>query len=471
MKVGIIGAGPAGLACAYSLAKKGVDVSVFESGSLVGGMAKSVNLWGQTVDLGPHRFFSNDPRVNRFWLEAVDMEYAMVDRLTRIFYKKTFFDYPLKATNALFGLGVFEAIRCVLSYLWAKVSPPADLTTFEGWVVSRFGRRLFSIFFLSYTEKLWGIKVADLDADFAAQRIKKFSLFEAIKSALFQNRNNNHKTLVDEFAYPLAGAGSPYFKLESKIKTLGSSVHINRQVAKVAQLDAGQQVKIIFEDGSEESFDHVVSTMPLTHLVQRLDAPESVQAATKSLTFRNTILVYLRLSGPNPFPDQWIYVHEAEMQTGRISNFSNWVPEIKHGESDHVLCLEYWCYDGDEIWSISDEKLIEIAKSDIAKTGLISKNAVVEGKVQKVPKCYPVYNSGYKERLAIVQDFVDTVPNITAIGRYGAFKYNNQDHSILMGILAAENLADGKSNDLWGVNTDYEYQESSRITSIGLVND
>jgi protoporphyrinogen oxidase len=468
-KIAIIGAGPAGLTAAYQLAKEGVSVELFESGEAVGGMAKTLNLWNQLVDLGPHRFFSSDPRVNLIWLEVIGSQYAMVQRLTRIYYNKTFFDYPLKAFNALFGLGIFESINCVLSYLNAKIFPAKNESTFEDWVCNRFGKRLFTIFFKSYSEKLWGISCKELDADFAAQRIKKLSLYEAIKSAIFPSqRDGRHKTLVDEFAYPHEGAGAVYDLMAKKILDLGGKLHLKTAVRSAHPSVGGSMPILKLEDGRELAFDHIISSMPITHLVERIGAPEKIKEHAKALRFRNTILVYLKIDSESPFPDQWIYVHSGKMQTGRITNFKNWVPTIVNGQKETILCLEYWCYDDDELWSMTDESLIALATKEIYATSLVPKGTVLDGKVVKVPKCYPVYMAGYRLHLEEVEGYLSSQAGISVIGRYGSFKYNNQDHSILMGLLAAENITKNSSHNLWGVNTDYEYQESCRITATGL---
>lgn len=467
--IAIIGAGPAGLSAAYQLAKRGVRVELFEAGGSVGGMAKTLPLWGQLVDCGPHRFFSSDPRVNRLWLEAAGPDYRMVSRLTRIYYRKVFFDYPLKAANALAGLGPWEAVRCLCSYLAAKAAPQRDEQSFDAWVTNRFGARLFSIFFRSYSEKLWGIPCSELDADFAAQRIKKLSLFEAIKAALIGKGGEKHKTLVDEFAYPIGGAGAPYERMAERIRELGGRIHLNVPVASVhpAAHRDGQPV-LRLESGEETAFDHIISTMPITLLIDRMGAPAEVREHASRLRFRNTILVYLRIEGESPFPDQWIYVHSPELQTGRITNFRNWVPEITNGQSDTILCLEYWCSDADALWRSDEDSLVSLAVKELGHTRLVAGSLVKDGKVVRIPKCYPVYARGYRTHLKPVEAFLSAQPGLTAIGRYGAFKYNNQDHSILMGMLAAENLLDGATHDLWDLNTDYEYQESSRITATGL---
>lgn len=467
--VAVIGAGPAGLTAAYRLAQHGINVKVFEAGDSVGGMAKTIPLWGQLVDLGPHRFFSGDPRVNRIWLEVIGDDYSMVSRLTRIYYRKTLFDYPLKAFNALAGLGVVEAAYCILSFLKAKVFPEKDESTFEAWVANRFGRRLFGIFFKSYSEKLWGISCKELDADFAAQRIKKLSLFEAIKSAVLQSGGQKHRTLVDEFAYPHLGAGAVYERMADKIREFGGEVRLNTPVGSV--LPAGtesEQARLTLSNGTECAFDHIISSMPITTLVDRMGAPADVGCHARALRFRNTIIVYLKIKGESPFPDQWIYVHAPDMQTGRISNFRNWVPSINKGSPDTILCLEYWCYDDDALWSEDEEALVGLATDEIYRSSLVPAGAVMDGKVVRVPKCYPVYAMDYREHLEPVQRYLSKHKKLSVIGRYGAFKYNNQDHSILMGLLAAENIVDGKKHDLWSVNTDDEYQESSKITATGL---
>jgi protoporphyrinogen oxidase len=467
--VAIIGAGPAGLTAAYILALKGIKVKVFETENAVGGMAKTISQWGQLVDLGPHRFFSSDPRVNAIWLDVIGGNYSIVSRLTRIYYRKTFFAYPLKAFNAIIGLGVIEAARCVLSYLKAKAFPVKNESTFEAWVSNRFGCRLFAIFFKAYSEKLWGISCKQLDADFAAQRIKKLSLYEAMKSVVIRSAGSKHKTLVDEFVYPIQGAGAVYKAMAQKIRDLGGEIYLNTPVAAVNlghMPEAQPMLKL--EDGTQLHFDHVISSMPITTLVKHLDAPADVHRHAQALRFRNTILVYLHVEGESPFPDQWIYVHSPDLRTGRISNFRNWVPSINRGLPDTILCLEYWCYDNDNIWLMDQTDLIGLATDEAYRTSLIPANSVKAGQVVRIPKCYPVYTAGYKEHLEPIEKFLDTQMHLSVIGRYGAFKYNNQDHSILMGLLAAENIADGKKHDLWSINTDYEYQESSEIAVTGL---
>jgi len=482
MRVAVIGAGPAGLTAGYQLAKGGAQVDVFEASDSVGGLSRTIDLWGQRVDLGPHRFFSSDGRINRLWLDVVGDDYRMVDRLTRIYYRRRFFHYPLKPANALKNMGPFEAGRCTASYLRQKLRRRADAgrdeaETFESWVVDRFGRRLFEMFFQSYSEKLWGIPCSELDADFAAQRIKKFSLGEAIRSAVGFTRNK-HNTLVDRFAYPTGGTGMIYERMAEEIRRRGGSVQLGKPIRGVlsdrTELHvvgpkgrtprASRRVRgVELTDGSRRTYDQVVSTMPLTLLVRGLgDLPSEVQTAVDALKFRNTILIYLHVDGNDLFPDQWLYVHSPELNTGRITNFRNWVPELYGDRPSTILALEYWCYDHDEMWSAGDLQLVALARREMAATRLVDPSAIREGHVVRLPRCYPVYRRGYKQHVAKIVEWLKTFQGLTAIGRYGSFKYNNQDHSILMGMLAAENLLTRRGHDLWAVNTDYDsYQEDA----------
>jgi protoporphyrinogen oxidase len=395
----------------------------------------------------------------------------MVNRLTRIFYKNTFFYYPLRPVNALANLGLLEAATCVLSYAKERLRPQAaESRTFEQWIVSRFGRRLFEIFFKTYSEKLWGIPCDELDADFAAQRIRKLSLLESLKSALLGGDKTTHRTFVDQFAYPHAGTGMLYERMASFVRDSGGEIHLRTAVKSVVTRD-NVVVGLELENGELRTFDHVISSMPLSLLVLRLPgAPEAVRVLARSLKFRNTILIYLKVESTELFQDNWLYIHSPEFKVGRITNFRNWIPQLYGNSQSSILALEYWCSDYDLIWTRADENLIELAKQELRSTGLIGDAEMSAGFVYRIKRCYPVYEAGYKEKLKPIQEYLSTVFGLTVIGRYGAFKYNNQDHSILMGLLAAENIVNGASHDLWAINTDFdEYQEAAVITKTGLV--
>jgi protoporphyrinogen oxidase len=473
MRVAVIGAGPAGMTAAMELARRGAQVAVYEASDRVGGLARSLDLWDQRVDLGPHRFFSTDARVNRLWLDVVGRDYQMVDRLTRIYYRRRFFHYPLKPLDALLKMGPANAAACLASYLKQRLSPsiaPQEHDSFEAWVVNRFGRRLFEMFFKSYSEKLWGISCHELSADFAAQRIKKFSLGEAVRGALAPGRNKRHRTLVERFAYPLRGTGAVYEKMAQRVRGHGGLVHLSAPVRRVTH-QGSRITGLELADGRQEACDHVISTMPLTLLVRGLaDVPPEVAAAADALKFRNTILVYLHVDSDALFADQWLYIHSPELRMGRVTNFRNWVPQLCAGQRTTILAAEYWCDPSDAMWSEDEASMIERATCELRSTGLLGDAGVLAGHVVRIARCYPVYARGYRQHVECIADYLRNFDGLTPIGRYGAFKYNNQDHSILMGILAAENLVDGRNHDLWGVNTDYaDYAESARITETGLV--
>ncbi|MCS7076207.1 MAG: FAD-dependent oxidoreductase [Bacteroidia bacterium] len=470
MKVVIIGAGPAGLTATYQLSKQigrqVESVQLYEANSYVGGMSTSLRLWNQIVDLGPHRFFSNDSQVNQLWFEIVESEYEMVKRLTRIYYNKKFFYYPLKPLNTLKNLGTWEALRCVASYIPYKMGlHKQDTDTFEGWVTQKFGKRLFNIFFKTYTEKLWGIPCDELDADFAMQRIKKLSLSEAILSAINLIDNKKHKTLVDEFAYPKYGTGYVYQKMYQKCVEMGAKVYLQTPVGSI-KIDKQKVQGIVLREGKFIPADIVISSMPLSLLVLQIpDLPEQIRQEVAKLRYRNTILVYLNVDSSYLFPDQWIYIHDKDLKTGRVTNFRNWLPTLYGEEKTTILCMEYWCYDEDVLWQMSEDALINLASQELYKTGLVSHHTkVIAGKVIKLHRSYPVYFKDYKTILEPVQDYINKIANLYAIGRYGAYKYNNQDHSIMMGIKVVENVLNNAQHDLWAINTDYDtYQEKGSI--------
>ncbi|MAT70125.1 MAG: hypothetical protein CMJ58_11460 [Planctomycetaceae bacterium] len=471
-RVAVIGAGPAGMTAAFVLTKSRAKVDVYEASDQVGGLSRSLHLWDQIVDLGPHRFFSRDRRVNSLWLEVVGRDYVMVPRLTRILYRGKYFQYPLQAMDALQRLGLLEATRCVASYGAARFKQQKDCSeSFESWVTNRFGRRLYEIFFRNYSEKLWGIPCSELDSDFAAQRIRKLSLGAAIKQLAVRPQKNKHRTLVDRFAYPNGGTGAVYERMAEMVNERGGSVHLGAPVKRVVTA-SGRVRGIELYSGNVVSCDDVISSMPLSSLISRLnDAPEHIREDAQRLTYRNTILVYLEIAGEIDSRDNWIYVQDPGLTVGRITNFRNWSPSLYGDSPNTILSLEYWCDSGDELWHRSDHELVCLGASEFRASRLASDGAnVLRSHVVRIPRSYPVYQRGYKDILRPIQDFIRNVEGLQAIGRYGAFKYNNQDHSILMGILAAENVAAGSAHDLWQVNSDFDdYQEACRIEETGLV--
>ncbi|WP_288546991.1 FAD-dependent oxidoreductase [uncultured Helicobacter sp.] len=481
-KVLIIGAGPAGLSAGRILSQNGYEVEVFECEENVGGMSKSFNLFGQIVDIGPHRFFSKDKRLNDFWHSHTNGAFVSVNRLTRIFYNKKFFYYPLRGFDALFKLGFVESSLCVLSYIKAKISPFQG-NSFESWVANAFGYRLYSIFFKSYTQKLWGIPCNELDSDFAAQRIKGLNLYEALKSAFFGDKNKKHKTLVDSFSYPNLGCGVVYENMAQEIRNANGTIHTNIKVLGIKTKDK-KAIGITTDKGDFEG-DIVISSAPFNDMVCSLDEIDTqIKQLASELRFRNTILVYLEVQNPSQksanaeskdstqkksllFRDNWIYVHSDDVSTGRITNFANWSEGITCGKDNAILCLEYWANDDEKLWNLDKEKLSAIAINDMLTSGLIKdKSQIKQSFVLKIHKSYPIYKRGYKVDLERIYSALDEFRDLYFIGRNGSFKYNNQDHSILMGLLCADKILGKLDSTLWHINTDYDYQEGKVETEI-----
>ncbi|MEM9587209.1 MAG: FAD-dependent oxidoreductase [Planctomycetota bacterium] len=469
MRVAVVGAGPAGMTAALQLARGGANVSVFEASEFVGGMARSLDIWGQRVDLGPHRFLSTDARVNRFWLDVVGDQYEMVDRRTRILFNGQSFQYPLKPLEVARKLGPATTLSCLFSYARQHLQPRVDEEpSFESWVVERFGRRLFESFFQSYSEKLWGIPCSELSADFAAQRIKQYSLPEAVRSMLSSRKAANHRTLVDRFAYPIAGTGSVYDAMADQLRHLGGELRLKTPVQRVVTQDK-RVVGVELSDETVLSYDHVISSLPLTLLVQGMtDTPEPVLQASRSLHFRNTIVTYLRIATSSLFDDQWVYLHSPDVPTGRVTNFRNWVPQLFGTSSETILAAERWCDQDDATWNLSDSTIVDQTVEDLRRVALLRDEYVVDSKVVRVSRCYPVYRRSYRQHLDRVISHLRSYRGLVPIGRYGAFKYNNQDHSILMGLLASENVLNDANHDLWSINCDFDaYQERAIITDHG----
>ena len=477
MRVAIIGAGPAGLTAALALARGGVSVDVYEAGNEVGGLCRSLDLWGHRVDLGPHRFFSTDRRINEFWLSIVGRDYRMVDRLTRVHFRDKLISYPIRPLDAMGQVGLVDAVKCFLSYISQQFHTSQDQNhelSFESWVTTRFGKRLYELFFRSYSEKLWGIRCDQLSADFAAQRIRQFSLWEAIVSSLSPSRARKHKTIADQFAYPIGGTGAVYKKIAKEFVAFGGRLHLQSPIECIGRIESGG-CELEVADGLTEKFDHVISTMPLTKLIDGIsrsstNVPAAVHAAAGKLRFRNTILTYLHVDSPALFNDQWLYIQSPNVNAGRVTNFRNWIPELYSGLSTSVLAVEWWCDHDDPRWTDNDSSIVAQCANELISLGLLTDEKVLDGHVMRLARSYPVYELGYKQHLSCIAEYLSQFKSITPIGRYGAFKYNNQDHSILMGLRAAEKLLSGTDQELWGINSDFShYQEATKISETGLV--
>jgi len=458
----IIGAGPAGLTAAYELCKHNVQSLIVEADSGVGGLARTVEYNGYLFDIGGHRFFTKVSLVEKMWREVLDGDFITRRRLSRIYYKSKFFCYPLQPMNALFGLGVLESVRCALSYAWARAVPEKPENDFETWVSNRFGRRLFNIFFKSYTEKVWGISCRQIGAEWAAQRIRGLSLTSLVLNALFPKRPKNKqkviKTLIDEFQYPRRGPGMMWSKTKEIVEERNSQVVFGAPVEKV--LWEPGRVTAVLAGSKVYRGDHFISSMPIRDLIERLDPapPEFLQQAAQDFNYRDFLTICLIVRGRDLFPDNWIYVHDPSVQVGRIQNFNNWSPEMVPDPNTTCVGLEYFCFEGDQLWTMSNEALVALGRKEISQLRLVDPGAVIDGTVVRAAKAYPVYDENYKRGLNAVQEFLKLVPNLQLVGRNGMHRYNNQDHSMLTAILAARNIL-GARYDLWKVNVDTEYHE------------
>jgi protoporphyrinogen oxidase len=460
----ITGAGPAGLTAAYELTKQGIKPIVLESADKVGGISRTEEYKGYRFDLGGHRFFTKVVAVQQLWQEVLGEEFIKVPRLSRIFYQGKFFDYPLSIFNTLSNLGILPSFFILLSYfkakLKAKLRPGPEPETFDQWVTDRFGRRLYRIFFKTYTEKVWGISCDKIQADWAAQRIQGMSLKRAVFNALFGAYKT--KSLIKEFDYPVLGPGMMWERFQEAVNRNGGEVRLNTRVTRIER--EGNRIKGITaqQDGKtiQISGDNFISSMPVTALVHRLDppAPDEVLQAANSLSYRAFIIVALIIDHPDLFPDNWIYIHSPEVKVGRIQNFKNWSPAMVPDPSKTCLGLEYFCSEGDEIWTMSDTELLDLATRELASLGLAEASSVEDGTILRQPKAYPVYDRDYRKHLQVIQNYLETFENLQTVGRNGMHRYNNQDHSMLTAMLAVKNLL-GENHDLWEVNVERSYHE------------
>ncbi len=466
----IIGAGPAGLTAAYELMKAGSKSTIIEADTQVGGLSRTVNHRGYRFDIGGHRFFSKVPLINQVWDEILREDFLVRPRLSRIYYRDHFFDYPLKAMNAVAGLGPVEAMLVMLSYAKARLASSKEESNFEQWVSNRFGYRLYEIFFKTYTEKVWGIPCNEISADWAVQRIKNLSLQEALRNALLGSGKAKDgqviTTLIDQFHYPRFGPGMMWERCQEQLSSQGTDTIRGVKVEKIRHRKG--RVDCVYgrtRSGEMVEFDadHLISTMPLRSLIQAMDPapPDEVLQAAANLRYRDYLTAVLMVKREDVFPDNWIYIHSPEVKMGRIQNYKNWSPHMVPDQSRTSLGLEYFLWDKDEEWNWSEDRLIELGIRECVQLGLVERDEVEDGTVVRMKKAYPVYDQKYNESVATVRRFLESLANIQTVGRNGLHRYNNQDHSMLTGIYAARNIL-GETNDVWSVNTEMEYHEEVR---------
>jgi protoporphyrinogen oxidase len=471
----ILGAGPAGLTAAWELRKHRIPTTVIEKDPhYVGGLARTVEHRGYRFDIGGHRFFSKNDEIEATWTEILGDEMLSRGRLSRIYYRGRFFAYPLKAFNALRNLGPIETVRCLASYAYARLRPIKNPRTLEEWVRNQFGWRLYSIFFKTYTEKVWGISTKELSADWAAQRIKSLDLWKAVTSALLPHRTPSHRgdvvtTLIDRFRYPRLGPGQMWEKVAQTLAEEGRPVLLGRTIIGIEH-GGGRVRSVLARDTEgrieEHSAASFVSTIPIRELIGLLDpaAPDPVREAARSLSYRDFISVAVMIDRAQLFPDNWIYVHDPSVKVGRIQNFKNWSPAMVPDQSKTCLGLEYFCFEGDGLWTMKDEELVDLARRELAQLGICSPSEVFDGVVVRQQKAYPVYDDVYLSHVEAVHRYLaEKLPNLHLSGRNGMHKYNNQDHSMMTALLVARQIATGSTLDPWKVNADAVYHEDIRV--------
>jgi protoporphyrinogen oxidase len=471
----IIGAGPAGLTAGYLLAKQHIATTILEADPhYVGGISRTAKHKGFLFDIGGHRFFSKSKEVEDLWTELLPNDMLVRPRSSRIFYRGKLFSYPLKAGEALFKLGPIEAARCVFSYLKARMRPIANPRSFQDWVTNQFGKRLFNIFFKTYTEKVWGMSCKDISADWAAQRIKGLSLTTAIWNAIWPKKQGGKgkviKTLIDSFRYPRKGPGMMWEACAKKFEELGGTLKMGQRVTG-CHYDADRaEWTVTYRNAANDvgvvRAEHVISTAPMRQLAHGITPSLSgtTLAAADSLKYRDFVTVVVISKERGQFDDNWIYIHEPGVKVGRIQNFKSWSPEMVPDQSLACYGLEYFCFEGDGLWNSSDADLIELAKRELKQLGLAVPEDVVDGCVVRQPKAYPVYDDDYAMHVSTIRDELESrFPTLHLIGRNGMHKYNNQDHAMMTAMLCAENIVAGRQvYDLWRVNQDAEYHEAGR---------
>ncbi len=459
----IIGAGPAGLAAGYEFIGREICPIILERGGIVGGISRTESYKDFNFDIGGHRFLTKNDEINQLWENMLGPDFLKVNRLSRIYYQGKFFNYPLRPANALFNLGPLESLLVFISYCRARFSPQPEENSFEEWVVNRFGERLFRTFFKTYTEKVWGIPCKEIRADWAAQRIKGLSLLVAVSNALFGGQQA--KSLVEQFSYPKLGPGMMWQRFMDRIMAGGGEVMLHSEVSSIHHTNR-KITAIEYSNGAttrELSAKHYISSMPISRLVQlfKPQPPAEVLQSANGLSYRGFIIVVLIIDRQTLFPDQWLYVHSPKVQVGRIQNFKNWSSYMVPDQSKTSLGMEYFCNENDQTWKMADTELVDLAKREMEEMGLGPASEVIDSYVVRQSHAYPVYDSTYKQNLRVIRNYLDNFNNLQTIGRSGMHRYNNMDHSMQTGILAAKNCC-GEHHDLWAVNEEKSYLEEDR---------
>jgi protoporphyrinogen oxidase len=473
--VAIIGAGPAGLTAAYLLSKQGLSVSVIEKDPVyVGGISRTVEHEGFRFDIGGHRFFSKSKEVVDLWDEILPDDFIQRPRMSRIYYEGKFYSYPLRAFEALGNLGIIRSSLCMASFAWAKAFPNKDVKSFEDWTINQFGKKLYSIFFKTYTEKVWGMPCDEMSADWAAQRIKGLSLgaavIDGLKRSLGLNKKPNDgmetKTLLETFRYPRQGPGMMWNAARDKVVAMGNEVVMDTSLKQLRFDDVTKRwnMQTVAGNGAVATINatHVISSAPMRELAGRIYPLPATLPSAMNLNYRDFLTVALMVKSDDLFPDNWIYIHDDKVKVGRVQNFRSWSPEMVPDPELACVGLEYFCFEGDGLWSMSDDDLVALATKEMAILGLCDPETVVGGAVVRQEKAYPVYDETYRDNVeAMRAELESAYPTLHMIGRNGMHRYNNQDHAMMTAMLTVKNIVAGRRvYDIWNVNEDAEYHES-----------
>ncbi len=514
----IIGAGPAGLTAAYELlTRTDIKPIILEKSHCMGGISRTVNYKGNRIDIGGHRFFSKSDRVMEWWLKMLPlqasensptaikyhkMERSIVPsgvtpaspdtvmllrpRKSRIYYLRRFFDYPISLSkNTLLNLGLWRTFKIGVSYIQSALFPLKDERTLEQFFINRFGKELYATFFKSYTEKVWGVPCNQISAEWGAQRIKGLSVWATVTHALKKvfkgssadlGQKDTQTSLIEQFLYPKLGPGQVWEEAARRIIEMGGEIHTGYRFDQF--LTDGWQVKALqatnSATGENATFtgDYFFSTAPIKEIMRSFDVPPpaNVLEVSDGLVYRDFMTVgllvrSLRIHDETPqgrklISDNWIYIQEPDVLLGRLQIFNNWSPFLVADPANVWLGLEYFCNDTDDIWNLSDERMIALAKEELSKIGIINASEVLDATVLRMEKTYPAYFGTY-DRFQEIRDHIDRFANLFLVGRNGMHRYNNQDHSMLTAMMAVDDIIAGKldKSALWEVNTEMNYHE------------